>query len=158
MICTTLLIGEELLETKVLKKLSYGKYLNSWCTGKNIVTSHVTQLLNRKSLKRLETTPENRLCKKSLASVQLNNTGTTTTVRPRSATGRWFLCWAAASPPQKAMLLARRLLRFLSATKAWRAQEGTERKESDLYLVCGDIMPPPPRPSPILLVSWYPLP
>lgn len=42
--------------------------------------------------------------------------------------------------------------------KSFEGLEGSERKEFFLYLVCGDIMPPPPRPSPILLVSWYPLP
>lgn len=58
-ICTTLLIGEELLKTKVLKKvLSYDKFLNSWGTGKNIVTTHSTRLLNLKSQKTQETLQE----------------------------------------------------------------------------------------------------
>lgn len=96
MICTTLLIGEELLETKVLKKCKLW-YLNSWCTGKNnIVLSCITQLLNGRSQKRLEIMQEKRL-EQSLASVRLNyqrNNG----------------------------MLTLRLLHFLSITKALRAQ------------------------------------
>lgn len=65
--------------------------------------------------------------------------------------GQVGLC--AVQQPQGITLLLLPLLHFLRTPKLAGAQYGMERKEWFLYLVCGAIMPPPPRPSPILLVS-----